>query len=74
VLAVEYLASVQGLDFRAPLKASAKVEQAKAVLRAVVPFYAEDRYFAPDIENAADLLRDGKLTALLPAAMLPSQS
>ena len=74
VLAVEYLASVQGLDFRAPLKASAKVEQAKAILRAQVPFYAEDRYFAPDIEDAANLLREGKLTALLPAAMLPSQS
>jgi len=28
VLAVEYLASVQGLDFRAPLKGSSKVEQA----------------------------------------------
>jgi histidine ammonia-lyase len=74
VLAVEYLASVQGLDFRAPLKASPKVEQAKTILRAVVPFYDADRYFAPDIENAANLLRDGQLSRLLAAAMLPSQS
>lgn len=72
VLAVEYLASVQGLDFRAPLKAADKVEQAKAILRAEVSFYASDRYFAPDIEQAAAILRSASLSHLLPAAMLPS--
>lgn len=73
VLAVEYLASVQGLDFRAPLKSTERLEQARALLRDQVSFYAEDRYFAPDIKAAAELLASGRLSSLLPAAMLPSQ-
>ncbi|KKL00341.1 histidine ammonia-lyase [Rheinheimera mesophila] len=72
VLAVEYLAAAQGIDFRAPLKGSPAVEKAKALLRAEVSFYAVDRYFAPDIEKAAELLRRGSLNSLLPANLLSS--
>lgn len=61
ILAVEYLAACQGLDFRAPLTTSDSLEQAKAVLRARVPFYDKDRYFAPDIEKAATLIRERSL-------------
>lgn len=61
ILAVEFLAACQGLDFRAPLKTSDVLEKAKAVLRAKVPFYDKDRYFAPDIEKAASLIRDSQL-------------
>mgnify|MGYP001762334500 FL=1 len=72
VLAVEYLAAAQGMDFRAPLKGAAAVEQAKALLRKEVSFYDVDRYFAPDIEKAAELLRHGRLNSLLPANLLSS--
>lgn len=65
ILAVEWLAACQGLDFRAPLKSSPLVEQGKAALRASVPFYDEDRYFAPDIEKAKQLLKDRVLAELL---------
>ncbi len=61
ILAIELLASCQGLDFRAPLKASDLLEQAKAELRSHVPFYDKDRYFSPDIEAAAALIREGAL-------------
>jgi histidine ammonia-lyase len=61
VLAVEWLASSQGLDFLAPLKSSAILEQAKAELRSQVPFYDKDRYFSPDIEKAITLIRKGVL-------------
>jgi histidine ammonia-lyase len=61
ILAIELLASCQGLDFRAPLKASDLLEQAKAELRSRVPFYDKDRYFSPDIEAAAALIREGAL-------------
>lgn len=64
ILAVEYLAACQGLDFRAPLKTSRKLEQARALLRAKVPFYDRDRYFAPDIAQAASLIRSGALETL----------
>ncbi|HHQ4804702.1 histidine ammonia-lyase [Aeromonas veronii] len=72
ILAVELLAAAQGLDFRAPLRASAGVEVAKGRLRAHVPFYDKDRYFAPDIEAAAALLGRASYNDLIPAGVLPS--
>ncbi len=72
VLAVEYLAAAQGLDFRAPLKTTPLLEQAKAILREQVAFYDQDRYFGPDIEQSADLLRDGKLNQFIPPQLLCS--
>ena len=41
-------------------------------LRKEVSFYDVDRYFAPDIEKAAELLRHGRLNSLLPANLLSS--
>lgn len=61
VLAVEWLAAAQGLEFRKPLTAAAKVERAKSLLREHVSYYDKDRYFAPDIEAANALLNAGKL-------------
>lgn len=61
ILAIEWLAASQGLDFLAPLKSSDTLEQAKALLRSEVPFYDKDRYFSPDIERAAGLIDDGEL-------------
>ena len=72
VLAIELLAAAQGLDFRAPLQASASVALAKAELRAVVSFYDQDRYFAPDIENSVDLLFSASFNRLLPQGLMPS--
>ena len=72
VLAVEYLAATQGLDFRAPLKGSNKVEQAKALLRAKVSYYDKDRYFAPDIVEASAIIEDAQLNALMIDNLLPS--
>lgn len=72
ILAVELLAACQGLDFRAPLKTTAKLEQAKAALRERVPFYDKDRYFAPDIEEAKQLLVSAYYREYLATEMLPS--
>ena len=41
-------------------------------LRAQVPYYVEDRFFAPDIEAANALLSERVLTPLLPSGVLPS--
>ena len=67
ILAVEWLAASQGLDFRSPLKTSEVLERAKEKLRAQVPFYDKDRYFAPDIETAMALIRGGALLEFLSA-------
>ncbi|WP_454722113.1 MULTISPECIES: histidine ammonia-lyase [Cupriavidus] len=72
ILAVEWLGACQGLDFREGLKSSPRLEQARALLRAEVPYYEKDRFFAPDIEAASRLLAAGGLNALLPAGLLPS--
>lgn len=72
VLAVEYLAAVQGLDFRAPLKTSPKLEQARTILRQHVAFYDKDRYFGPDIEKSAAIIRDSRLNTLLTSNILCS--
>ena len=72
ILAVEYLASAQGLDFRAPKKSSSNVEQAKQILREKVSFYDKDRYFAPDIELANNLLRLAVHNELMPTGLFES--
>ncbi|MFC1747528.1 histidine ammonia-lyase [Pseudomonadota bacterium] len=65
ILAIEWLAACQGLDFLNPLKTSKTLEQAKTVLRNEVPFYDKDRYFSPDIEKAANLIKKDALKVLV---------
>ncbi len=72
ILAVEYLAAAQGLDFRTPLTSSPRIEEAKQILREKVPFYDKDRYFAPDIEKANALLKLAVHNHLMPEAILTS--
>lgn len=67
ILAIEWLSAAQGLDFRSPNRSSDTLEQAKAILREAVPFYDKDRYFAPDIARAAQLIRERQLSELTPA-------
>ncbi len=74
ILAVEWLGACQGLDFREGLKSSPKLEQARKILRDQVPYYSEDRFFAPDIEQASELLASGCLNELLIPKLLPSLS
>jgi histidine ammonia-lyase len=72
ILAVEWLAAAQGLDLRDGLKTSPKLEKARAILRAEVPFYEKDRFFAPDINAASELLATRCLNGLVTAKLLPS--
>ncbi len=65
ILAIEWLAACQGLDFRKPLTSSATIEAAKAILREGVPFYDKDRYFAPDIETSKKLIAAATLLDLV---------
>jgi len=71
IVAIELLAAAQGIDFRAPLKTSQKLQAVHEAVRKRVPFYAEDRYFAPDIGAISDLVGSGSLTEEV-ADLLPS--
>jgi histidine ammonia-lyase len=59
VVAIELLAAAQGLDFRKPLQTSPRLQAAHQSIRSRVPFYAEDRYFAPDIQQILQLVESG---------------
>jgi histidine ammonia-lyase len=59
IVAIELMCAAQGLEFRRPLKASQTVEEAYAVVRAVVPRLEEDRVLSGDMEALAAALRNG---------------
>lgn len=61
ILGVELLCAAQGIEFRAPLSTSAPLRQVLACLRESVPGLTEDRYMAPDLERAAELVRGAAL-------------
>jgi histidine ammonia-lyase len=62
IIGVEALCAAQGVEFRAPLTTSPRLQTVLARLRAEVPAIEQDRYFAPDIEAAAGLVANGGLT------------
>jgi len=66
IVAIEWLAACQGLDFLSPSRSSVILEKAKTILRDAVPFYDKDRYFAPDIEKSKALIAGGTLLNLVP--------
>ena len=65
VVAIELLAAAQGIDFHAPMRSSVAIEQIKARLRALVPFYERDRALAPDIEAAIRFTREPLFVELM---------
>lgn len=56
ILAIETLAACQGVDFKSPQKTSKTMQGYYDALRAKVPFYHEDRYFAQDINEALKVI------------------
>ncbi|MBU7572921.1 MAG: aromatic amino acid lyase [Hydrogenophaga sp.] len=63
ILGIEWLAAAQGVDFHRPLTTSPRLTHTHATLRQRVPFYAQDRLFAPDIEAALQLVLRGEASA-----------
>lgn len=63
ILGVELLCSAQGIEFRAPLATSGPLRAVVAALRTHVDTLEDDRYLAPDIEKATELVGNGTVTA-----------
>lgn len=61
ILGVEAICAAQGIEFRAPLKTSGRLQAVLAALRTEVAAVAQDRFLAPDLEKAATLIRNGAL-------------
>ncbi|MEL7450209.1 MAG: histidine ammonia-lyase, partial [Pseudomonadota bacterium] len=71
VVALELLAAAQGVEYRAPDTTSPVLARALADVRGVVAPYTRDRFFAPDIDKAAELVESGRFFSLV-ADALPS--
>jgi histidine ammonia-lyase len=57
IIAIEFLAAGQGIDFRKPLRSSPALQQAHDALRSRVPFATQDRLLAEDIAATAEVIR-----------------
>jgi len=78
ILGIELLAAAQGIEFLRPLRSSPSLEAAHALVRQYCPSIAVDRYLAPDIERATNLVTSGALARILrelnalPALWIPA--
>jgi len=63
ILGVELICAAQGVEFRAPLKTSPGLLNVLKSVRADIPTVKEDRYMAPDLAKAAELVSQGTLVA-----------
>jgi histidine ammonia-lyase len=59
IVAIEWLAAAQALEFHRPLRSSPALESQHARLRAKVARLTEDRLMAPDIAAATALVEEG---------------
>jgi histidine ammonia-lyase len=64
IVGIELLAAAQGIEFHAPFVTSQSLQRAMAIIRADVPSYTEDRFFAPDLAKAGLLVTQGGLGEL----------
>ncbi|HYS12847.1 MAG TPA: aromatic amino acid lyase, partial [Burkholderiaceae bacterium] len=78
ILGIELLAAAQGIEFLRPLRSSPPLEAVHALLRTQCPSINTDRYLAPDIERATELITGGALARILrelpalPALWIPA--
>ena len=70
ILALEWLAASQGVEFHRPLTPAAPLAEAVKRLRVEVARLDQDRYLAPDIAAAKRMLGDGALGDIAGAPML----
>lgn len=65
IIGIELLAAAQGIEFLRPLTSSPALEEVHALVRRACPAMPQDRYLAPDIERATQLVRDGSVGSIL---------
>jgi histidine ammonia-lyase len=72
IVAIELIAGAQGCDFHAPLRSGTRLERVRQALRSRVPSLAEDRYLAPDIAAAAELVESATIIVEAGSEILPT--
>ncbi|WP_148236655.1 histidine ammonia-lyase [Intrasporangium calvum] len=71
VLAIELLTASRGIEMRAPLQAAPATGAVIAALRESVEAVGTDRFLAPEIEAAVDLVRSGRALAAVESVTGP---
>ena len=71
VIGLDCMAAAQGCDFHAPLRTSAPLAAAVALLRTQVAHLSDDRHIQPDMQAAIDMVKSG---ALLQCANSPAST
>lgn len=61
VVAIELLAACQALDLSRPLKTTPRLEAVYDLVRSHVKPWDGDRYMAPDLDVAVNLIRTGQV-------------
>jgi len=64
ILGIELLAAAQGIEFLRPLRSSNALEQVHALLRQDIGAMTQDRYLAPDMAHATQLVTSGALSGI----------
>ncbi len=65
IVGIEYLTAARAIDLRAPLQPSQITGKAVAELRKTSPGPGPDRFLAPDMQSAVDIVANGKLAQFL---------
>lgn len=60
VISIELLAAAEGLDYRAPLRSSNRIERARELIRSSIPRVTEDRSLSGDIQQIAQMIQGGE--------------
>jgi len=60
VLAIELLAAAEGLEYRAPLRSSERIERAHELIRSLVPRMTEDRALSYDVQRVSAAIQRGE--------------
>ncbi len=71
IIGIEAVTAAQGVELRAPLMTSPRLQRALAAIRAVVPALEEDRYMAGDLQAATELVASGALHSAVDTDILP---
>jgi histidine ammonia-lyase len=69
IVAVELLAAAQGVELRAPLATSPRLQAALKLIRSDAAFWDRDRAFAPDLERLRARVERGEFTPFVGALM-----
>ncbi|HSS07561.1 MAG TPA: histidine ammonia-lyase, partial [Rhodanobacteraceae bacterium] len=70
IAAIELLAAAQGVELRAPLATSPRLQEATRLIRAEVAFWDRDRAFAPDLARARAMVDAGAFEPFVGASLI----